>query len=730
MKVCLVTPDIVGPVRNGGIGTHCYRLALLLARERHDVTVLFTSPFEKGDVNSHRAEFAKLGIEFHHVDEAPGARFAPDVIEDWFLQKTHQVHRFLTSRSYDLIHFQDWQANGFMPIQSKRMGVAFQNTRLVLTLHSSSEWVRDGMQSWSLDPLRDAKLDFMERYTAEHADLVVSPSQNMLDWVKERGWRLAKEHRVLAYPPLTEMPKLKDRAPVDLSHLAFFGRLETRKGLEVFCEAVELLIERESPSLPRKITFLGKPGTAIGATALDYLYHRFQFWPKALAESTSIISDLDAVSAMDFLSASRAVAVMPSLLDNLPLSLLEVIEAGLPFLSSNAGGMPEAADASRLFTPTPFHLARALEERGTRLAVPANHAYRPSVAKAKWLSLHEEKPRAVSTAEPPLVSVCIPHFNHATYLPAMLESIARNKHEPMEVVVVDDGSTCELSKTVFRQMKQLYQRPNWRFIEKENEGPSVTRNYLAHAAKGEYLIFFDSDNTFAPNAVATLAKALAQSGADCVTCHMLLFKGELTPEEGAPYRTYYFPIGPCVDAGMSQNVFGDTSFCIRKSAFLESGGFTSDRSASFEDWEYLARISLAGRALDVVPVPLVYYRETPMSSSRSLSIFVNRRRALRAYDEAMPETLRRTFSQYIAAYHFREETLSSHTHLWPTDMAFSLNTRSFRIYRSLVGFVLQRRWIRPLARTALSVCDSILKALAGSFWRSSVSRETNWMLFP
>jgi hypothetical protein len=56
--ICIVTPDIIGPIRNGGIGTACFHLARYLAGSLgHRVSILFTGPFETGRANDWKAEY-------------------------------------------------------------------------------------------------------------------------------------------------------------------------------------------------------------------------------------------------------------------------------------------------------------------------------------------------------------------------------------------------------------------------------------------------------------------------------------------------------------------------------------------------------------------------------------------------------------------------------------------------------------------------------------------------
>ena len=74
----------------------------------------------------------------------------------------------------------------------------------------------------------------------------------------------------------------------------------------------------------------------------------------------------------------------------------------------------------------------------------------------------------------PLVTVAVTHYNLGLYLPAALEAIAAQTYEHLDVIVVDDGSTCPISVRVFNELRQLY--PRFRFISQKNlvQAPPAT----------------------------------------------------------------------------------------------------------------------------------------------------------------------------------------------------------------------------------------------------------------
>lgn len=108
------------------------------------------------------------------------------------------------------------------------------------------------------------------------------------------------------------------------------------------------------------------------------------------------------------------------------------------------------------------------------------------------------------------VSIIIPAYNSAGFLPATLESCLQQTRPPAEILVIDDGSTdntgsiCEaFGPSVF------YERV-------ENGGVSRARNIGARRASGTALVFLDADDVLLPHALHALGTKLEESGAGMV----------------------------------------------------------------------------------------------------------------------------------------------------------------------------------------------------------------------
>lgn len=94
----------------------------------------------------------------------------------------------------------------------------------------------------------------------------------------------------------------------------------------------------------------------------------------------------------------------------------------------------------------------------------------------------------LSLTDPGLVSVIIPVYNGERYLRTAIESVLAQNVCPIEIIVVDDGST-DASQTVAREFMPMVQ-----VITQSNRGASVARNRGVALAHGEILAFLDADD--------------------------------------------------------------------------------------------------------------------------------------------------------------------------------------------------------------------------------------------
>lgn len=105
------------------------------------------------------------------------------------------------------------------------------------------------------------------------------------------------------------------------------------------------------------------------------------------------------------------------------------------------------------------------------------------------------------------LSIIIPAYNAEAYLPQCLDSILAQEHRDCEVIVVDDGSTDGTAAL-------LEHYPDVKVVHQENHGMSTARNRGLDEARGEYILFVDSDDLLTAGALETLVADL--SGEDII----------------------------------------------------------------------------------------------------------------------------------------------------------------------------------------------------------------------
>lgn len=110
-----------------------------------------------------------------------------------------------------------------------------------------------------------------------------------------------------------------------------------------------------------------------------------------------------------------------------------------------------------------------------------------------------------------VISVIVPVYNVAAYLPECLESLLGQDHEKLEILLINDGSTDE-SGTICDEYAARESRI--RVIHQKNGGAAAAKNAGLRAATGEYLSFVDSDDYLEPESYGYMLNRLKSTDAD------------------------------------------------------------------------------------------------------------------------------------------------------------------------------------------------------------------------
>ncbi len=642
-RVLLVTPEILGPIRNGGIGTQFTALALLWQRAGAEVTVAFVDSLcpDAYDYARWRDHYAGLGIRLVAINEAsledlPSLEMAAPRARAWL------VHHWLEPRAgeFDLAVFADWLGLAFFVVAARRQGIAYRHLPVMVNAQGPGAWVREGNRAFA-SSVDDVEMDFMERECARRADWLVCPSAYVRDWMVRHGWELAA-NTVVIQNHVDGAPRDVDtaaRRPV--AEVVFFGRLERRKGLHLFCGALDRLDPEVRRGIPA-IRFFGRAPVQDGFDPLAFLAERSRNW----GVPVDIRTDLDRDAALAALSRPGVLAVMPSESETFGFTVVECLHHGVPFLANNTGAIPELVApedrAECLFEPTPASFAGQLSRALAQGQRPARRAVGQDAVRDRWLDWAAEAIAAGAGddagAPPPgpdgpLVTICLTHYERPARLAEGLASIRAQTYRRIEVVLVDDGSRSPEALAMLEGLEPEFAARGWTLLRQENAYVSAARNAAAAAAKGDYLLFMDDDNLAVPEEIETFLAVALHTGCDVATCISPMFDGDMPP---AKPRRLWVPLGAALGAGIYRSSFGDTNAFWKRSAFVAVGGFTTDYGVTREDIEILGMAMFHGMKVEMVPRGLFWYRISGTGLSATTDHAINRARGMRPYFERAP----------------------------------------------------------------------------------------------
>ena len=603
-RICLVTSEIAGPFRNGGIGTHCYYLTKFLGGlSDWETTIVYNGAIDKHD-NSYWVQFfhEKYGAKFAWVRPGDVQSYtqwqAPTCLWDQISQLNYE---FLKKHPQDLVIFQEMLGGGFRSIQAKRSLGCFANTELVVMVHSSWEWVNQSMGCLPAYGLPEMTTKFMERYSVQYCDELVSPSRYMLEWSKTDVPSLPERTRVLPYLFEKEVDKVRTQDSAD--EIIFFGRLEQRKGLVLFLHALAQIASKQccADRGSRVVYFLGKAGRTEDGDGLATIE---KFRPKlAGAFELRVEDDLGHEEALEFLrSHPSALVVCPSLQDNSPYAVIENLELGTNLIACATGGIPELFSSDeRLCRPEPQALSALIQCGLDGKLPPINSAYSKQNARVIWGEFLESKRGAGTDAS------------------------RRKAALPIKFIVMG-GSRGD------RLAKQL--------------GSSFTDPLAildGESSESHVLII---------NEKAKLSEDAPETLAECVVSDPFTIWTGFT-SIGHSSRTLYAPLGGCGEAALFGNVFGVAAALIPRDYLRDrgSGCLRLLEMAVREPeyfWPLLASFSLeSGRTIDVVPKIIAELSEE-FSCEFSQSPLALKLEVIKVCESSAPKSFSRMF-QYFAA---------------------------------------------------------------------------------
>ncbi len=194
------------------------------------------------------------------------------------------------------------------------------------------------------------------------------------------------------------------------------------------------------------------------------------------------------------------------------------------------------------------------------------------------------------------VSVVIPCFNHGEFLPEAVASVVAAKRDDVELIVVDDGSTDERTRTGMGRLG----KQGITVIRQGNQGLAAARNAGILASKGDYIFPLDADNRLRPAYIEHAMRIL-----------------DGNPQVGVVYgdaeyigaRAGLWHVGPFDRNRLLQWNYIDACAVYRRSIWEQNGGYDGTMPVQgLEDWDFWLGALEHGWQFAYVPEVLFDYR--------------------------------------------------------------------------------------------------------------------------
>lgn len=231
----------------------------------------------------------------------------------------------------------------------------------------------------------------------------------------------------------------------------------------------------------------------------------------------------------------------------------------------------------------------------------------------------------------PLVTICIPSFNHARYVKKTILSVIDQNYKNIELIVIDDGSkdnSVNIIKSIEKKCIKRFRR--FKLIQQKNIGVNKTLNVAIKWAAGKYFAYVGSDDVFKKNKtnflVSIMEKKSNSNLAGIFGSYEIINKnGELIGIHTNPVKKYNF--SDIISWNYNLNTAGQL---LRLEFIKRFNGYKEN--LFFEDWYMWLKLASKGYELKSVNKIVAEYRLHEKNASKNiLKIFKSRNLILKPY---------------------------------------------------------------------------------------------------
>ncbi len=199
----------------------------------------------------------------------------------------------------------------------------------------------------------------------------------------------------------------------------------------------------------------------------------------------------------------------------------------------------------------------------------------------------------------PLVTIGIPCYRQAEYLPYAIDSALGQTYQNIEIIFVDDGSD-DNSLAIAKEYPI-------KVIHQVNKGLASARNTAIMNMRGNYFLPLDADDILKPNCVERIVEVAMQTNADVI--------GPSLQEFGVSNAVTILTPEPTLAHFRLGNHLGYFS-AIKRSALLECGGYSPKMVEGYEDYHLWFDLLTRGKKIVTIPEVLVMYQTKEKSMYR------------------------------------------------------------------------------------------------------------------
>lgn len=199
----------------------------------------------------------------------------------------------------------------------------------------------------------------------------------------------------------------------------------------------------------------------------------------------------------------------------------------------------------------------------------------------------------------PVFSVVVPVFNRASIVRDTLDTIHGQTYRPMQLVIVDNGST-DNTRAVVEEWATAHRHEDFSVtvVGESTPGASAARNRGLREVTGDMMMFFDSDDRMYPDLAATVMEAFSRRPEMEMAVWPVLYR----PYTGAPHKTHVNPARP-IECHLIHSTLCTIAYAAKPELFRKAGGWNQDLRA-WDDWELGVRILLRHPVTEYIGRPL------------------------------------------------------------------------------------------------------------------------------